>query len=349
MTITIQPLVLSNNAIKTDVMTAELWRGAVLESRHSVHATLVDETGAVLASAGDPALTTTARSSLKPFQLWAGLSQGVSDETSFSDEELALMCASHNGEPEHVKGCEALLHKLGATVSDLECGAHAPYHSSSAEAILRAGGSYTALHNNCSGKHCGLLALRSYLKAQGSYLDPNHPTQQVIFDSVRELLHINRALAIGVDGCSLPTPELQLKEMALLFARLASGRASEGSSQDPHLERIFKAMSAHPRLVAGTGRFDTALMSVAPGQVVSKVGGEAIRGVAIRTPDGGRYGVALKVSDGAMRALHPACLAFLERCGFLTRAQLTGDLARFVNYPETNWSGLEVTRIHIRG
>lgn len=348
MSLHLTPLALSGELISSTPMIAELWRGEVLESQHVIHATLTDEAGRALASIGDPSLSTTARSALKPFQLWAGLSRGVGERFTFSSAQLALMCASHNGEPQHITACHELLSQLGEDSDALECGAHPPYHGPSAERLLRSGERFTAVHNNCSGKHCGLLALRAHLSADGSYLSPDHPTQQAIFDSVRLLLGVKRDLLFGVDGCSLPTPEVALKELALLFARLAAGRVSPEAPQDPHLEAIFDAMNGAPDLVAGTGRFDTALMRAFPQQLVSKVGGEAIRGLALKTPDGGRYGVALKVSDGAMRALHPACIEALKRWGLLSSCELPDELARFVSYPEENWNGLEVTRIKIR-
>ena len=332
----------------TPPLTVEYWRGDVLESQHEVHAVLVDGAGATLASAGSPALLSTARSALKPFQLWAGLSRGVGETLSFSPEEVAFMCASHNGEPKHVALCEALLKKLGREVSALECGSHAPYHAPSAETVLRQGGAFTPAHNNCSGKHCGILAFAEHLEAtHSSYLGADHPTQVAIFESVRALLQIERPLSFGVDGCSLPTPALQLDELARLFSSLASARTQPGGAHDPALERIFQAMNQAPDLVAGTGRFDTEMMRAYPGQVVSKVGGEAIRGLALRSSSGACYGVALKVRDGAMRALHPATLAFLARYGMISFDRLPAPLRAFEHAPEQNWRGRTVTTMRV--
>ncbi|MEE2644841.1 MAG: asparaginase [Myxococcota bacterium] len=332
----------------TPPLTVEYWRGDVLESQHEVHAVLVGGAGATLASAGSPALLSTARSALKPFQLWAGLSRGVGQAFNFSSEEVAFMCASHNGEPKHVALCEALLEKLGREVGALECGSHAPYHAPSAEAVLRQGGVFTAAHNNCSGKHCGILAFAEHLDAtHRSYLEASHPTQVAIFESICELLQTERQLSFGVDGCSLPTPALQLDELARLFSRLASARALPGGEHDPALEKICQAMNQAPDLVAGTGRFDTEMMRAYPSQVVSKVGGEAIRGLALRSSSGAPYGVALKVRDGAMRALHPATLAFLARCGMISSNRLPDPLRAFEHAPEQNWRGRTVTKMRV--
>lgn len=348
MAFSLKNLMLSKEHFPTSPLIAELWRGEVLESQHQVHAVLVNENGKVLAYRGDPELSTTARSALKPFQLWAGLKQGTYEHYGFTDRELALMCASHNGEPFHIEACSALLEKINCVPTDLECGVHPPYHSESADEILHSGASFSALHNNCSGKHCGLLAFRAYLNAEGSYLDPMHPTQKAIFDALRQLLQVERTFAIGVDGCSLPTPALHLKELAHLFAQLAAARSPAVEGDDPYLEKIFQSMNAAPELVAGTGRFDTAIMRDFPQQIVSKVGGEAIRGFALRTPDGARYGMALKVLDGAMRALHPACLAFLAQCGLIDLHQISEALSHFIRYPEKNWNGIEVTQVSIQ-
>jgi L-asparaginase II len=332
----------------------ELWRGSALESTHEVHAALVNTTGELLAYAGDPQLTTTARSSLKPFQLLPTLRLGGEERFDLLPSDIALMCASHNGEPLHVQHCEQLLKKLGYEPSALECGSHFPYNQAAAHALIRAGLPPQAIHNNCSGKHCGLLALSALLNSEGSYLEPTHPTQRTIFEGLERLLGVkDRTWKIGVDGCSLPTPAISLCDFAELFAYLAAGSSPHDPSSGASLSRIFEAMSAHPDLVAGTGRFDTAFITHAQGRAVCKVGGEAIRGFAIRDITGRALGLTLKVTDGAMRALHPACLALLARLELIDQPQdlyqspSQSSLNPFWRGAEQSWAGHKATEIRV--
>lgn len=331
----------------------EVWRGEVLESLHEVHAALVNDRGELLASAGEANLITTARSSLKPFQLWPTLRLGARERFGLSLADLALMCASHNGESRHIRQCAQLLQKLEMSEDALECGAHLPYDQDAAHELIRAGASARAIHNNCSGKHCGMLASRALLKSEGSYLDANHPTQLQIFKGLEQLLGSSKSWTWGIDGCSLPTPAISLHDFARLFAYLAAGRSPHEASSADHFPMIFEAMSAHPELVAGSGRFDTAFMRAARGRAVCKVGGEAIRGFALRDQAGRSLGLVLKVRDGAMRALHPASLALLERFGLIERPatlsatppQELKGLDRFWSSPETNWAGRDALKI----
>ena len=332
---------------------SEVWRGDVLESVHEVHAALVNTDGELLAYAGDPYLVTTARSALKPFQLLPTLLGGGQERFGLSNADIAFMCASHNGELQHTEHCEKLLQKLQAKPSDLECGAHPPYHQESAKAIFRSGLEPNEVHNNCSGKHCGMLALRSLLTAEGSYLDFDHPVQVAIFECVESLLGMEREWKWGVDGCSLPTPAVNLTELANLFSLLASGKSKNNEQIGKYLSLIFDAMSQYPELIAGSGRFDTSFMKAANGNAVCKVGGEAIRGFALRTACGQSIGLTLKARDGAMRALHPACLALLEYLELIERpalhkqAEELNGLDRFWNSVEQNWAGREATKIKV--
>ena len=334
--------------LRLDRLCVEIWRGEVLESTHRAHAALIDARGALLMSAGDPDWITTARSSLKPFQLWPTLLMGGIERFQLSLEDIALMCASHNGEPAHIQRCEALLKKLARTVDELECGSHAPYHQPSSHALIRAGHDPSAIHNNCSGKHCGMLALTQLLNASGSYLDAEHPTQQMIFKSVERLLGRKNTWRWGVDGCSLPTPAISLRAFATLFAYFAAGGSPHAPESSQHLPIIFEAMSTHAGLVAGTERFDTAFMRAASGQAVCKVGGEAIRGFAIRDQTGAALGLVVKVEDGAMRALHPGCLALLERLGLIDRSTLPPDLSLFVKSIGRNWAQRAATETRVQ-
>ena len=200
-----------------------------------------------------------------------------------------------------------------------------------------------------------MLALRQILKSDGSYLDLNHPVQMAVIDCIESMLGYKRAWSWGIDGCSLPTPAVSLKELATLFAMLASGRSLHDERYDHHLSLIYEAMSSYPHLVGGTARFDSAFMKAAQGAAVCKVGGEGIRGFAIRDTEGQAYGVVVKVVDGALRALHPACMEFLHRLELIDRPEpidqpfsQLGEVDRFWRGVELNAAGLEVTEIRIR-
>ena len=336
--------VLNKQQLKSHpVLPVQVWRGEVKESEHLVHAVLVDESRQVVASWGDSAYKTTARSALKPFQLLSNLTNGASEKFQFTEQELAFMCASHNGESMHTDLCLSLLQKIGQGEQNLLCGSHDPYHQESAIKLYQQQKKPTAIHNNCSGKHCGMLAHASLVPSSLSYLDREHPTQQGIFNLLAELLGKEKPIKWGTDGCSLPTPELYLSELAYLFTCLAAGQCKE-QKQYSMLKDIFLAMSNHPHLVAGQGRFDTAFMNFAAGAAVCKVGGEAIRGFALRLPEGS-FGLVVKVQDGAMRALHPACLQLCIQLGILNEEDLSKELKAFLKGQTFNWANRLATHI----
>mgnify|MGYP001208253109 CR=1 FL=1 len=283
-------------------------RGGNIESRHQVNALAVDEKGKILFSSGDPQQITCIRSSLKPFQAAAAIAAGAVDSAGFCDEEIALMCASHNGEEIHVQTAKNMAEKLGCSLQDYECGSHPPYDSS-ARNKARAEG-FTPFHNNCSGKHSGMLALAKQLDVEiENYIDKNHPAQIEIFHKLKEYMG-NREIQCGIDGCSAPTPFLSLMEIAQLFQKLGSGAY-------PELDRAYNAMASHSYLVGGKERFDTDFNAAMKGRGITKVGGEAIRGMVIRSSKFGLVGIAQKVLDGNQRANEAAIMAVLNQLELL--------------------------------
>ncbi|MFW5678840.1 MAG: asparaginase [Pseudomonadota bacterium] len=279
----------------------ELRRGATVESRHRVAACVVEVGGRVVARIGEVDVSVFPRSSLKPFQALPLVETGAADALGVSDEELALACASHGGEPMHTTRVGAWLGRLGLGVDDLECGAHAPSHAPSAEALRASGEPVTALHNNCSGKHTGMLATARHLgEPTRGYLAADHPVQRRIRATLEELAG-ERLGEPGIDGCGVPNWPMRL----VTFARLAAASLARGASA----ARIRRAMRAHPDLVAGTGRLCTDLMRVVP-DVVAKTGAEGVF-VALLPSRG--LALALKVEDGAGRGAEVALLALLQR------------------------------------
>lgn len=285
-------------------------RGPVVESVHRLHVAVCEASGAAVAHHGDPSYFTCFRSSAKPFQTLPFVEEGGVERFRLTGPELAITAASHGGQPEHVKAVESILAKAGVNATALRCGAHAPYHAPSAEALH---GTFTALHNNCSGKHSGMLA---QCVVNGwpleTYLEFDHPLQQRILRTVSEMTSVPpRDIRWGVDGCGVPAWTTPLRGLATAFARLADP-SKLAPPRRAALERIRDAMREHPFHVAGDGRLDTDLMRAASGSLVAKVGGEAVYGLALPKR---QLGVAVKIESGEMRALGPALWRILDDLG----------------------------------
>jgi L-asparaginase II len=287
-------------------------RGGSVESRHRVHAAVVDAAGELVGVAGDPALVTWWRSCAKPFQVMPFLESGGFDELAWREPELALACASHGGEPEHVAIAASMLERIGLEEGDLACGPHEPLATRGARLLRESGKRATRLHNNCSGKHAAMLAgalLRDW--PTRGYEQHEHPVQQLARASVSRWTGIPvERIPLGVDGCGVTVFALPLANMALSYARLAA--AAERGDDAP--SRVVSAMTEHPFLVGGTDRFDTLLMTASRGRILCKIGAEGVHTLAL--VDSG-IGLALKVEDGTARAQYPAVLALLDSLGAL--------------------------------
>jgi L-asparaginase II len=308
-------------------------RGALVESRHRVHAAVVNASGAPVATARDSSIVTHWRSCAKPFQIMPLIESGGFDSLAWGDDELALACASHGGEPEHVKIAGAMLSSIGMEEGDLVCGPHEPLSQRGQKALRDAGARPTRLHNNCSGKHAAMLART---KTAGwpsfGYERNEHPVQQSCLDEVAKWTGVPAGqIGLAVDGCGVPVFVLGLTPMAHAYARLAD--ASRRSAEIP--SRIVHAMQTRPFLVGGSDRFDSALIEATEGRCISKIGAEGVHCVAI--VDEG-IGIAIKVEDGAQRAQFPAVISLLQRFGALPR-DLPTRLAEFLHRPLRNTRG----------
>jgi L-asparaginase II len=322
---------------KSPALSIEIIRGGTVESRHRIHAVLMDGQENIIAHYGDSKRLTYPRSSLKPLQALALVETGAADDAGMSNAEIALACASHNGEDKHTTAVAAWLSRLGFTEDQLECGAHAPYG-----APFEKGG---VLHNNCSGKHAGMLTLAKYLDAPArGYTMPAHPVQQSILKVLTEICGAKLTPAVcGIDGCSAPNPAMPLKNLALGFARFMRPDHL-GIIRGTACRHIFQAMIEHPDLVAGQNRLDTALMQAAQGKIASKTGAE---GVYIAVIPGKDTVVALKAEDGALRAAQAALHALLEKHDLADGKTLAA--IRPLTLPaQKNWRGLETGKIEAR-
>ncbi|NOZ76070.1 MAG: asparaginase [FCB group bacterium] len=292
-----------------------VYRGKYIESKHVVYAVVVGETGKIVYASGDPEYVTCIRSSLKPFQAAAGVKAGAVAAAGFSEAELALMCASHNGEEIHVKTARSMMAKLGFPVDFYECGSHYPYHRATREELIRSGIKPEPFHNNCSGKHAGMLCLAKHLGVDPTgYTNPDHPVQKAIFDLVKIYTGLEK-IPYAIDGCSAPTMFLSLRKIAGLFQTLMIG-------EYPELRQVKQAMVNNPYLIAGEKRFDTDFITALRGRAITKVGGEAVRGIGIRTEQGETFGIALKVLDGNQRCMPVATMALLEHLDLLTAVEM---------------------------
>jgi L-asparaginase II len=310
----------------------EVRRGATVESIHFGAIALADGRGRLLAAAGDPATEVVLRSTAKPAQVLALLDSGAAERFGFSDEEIAVMIGSHGGEPFHVRAVRSILTKIGLDENALKCGAHAPYHRPTASALRESGAQATALHNNCSGKHAGMLALAVHLGAPiDSYLDPGHPVQSRIRARVESLAGLEPGTStVLVDGCSAPTFVMPLLSLALLYARLADPARGAAAGPDRSARRAVAAMRAHPEMIAGTDRLCTALMRTGRLGLIAKIGAEGMYGLAWEK-EGTGTGLALKIADGeGQRSRFSVALEALLQLGILSRETAADLRGRFV-------------------
>jgi L-asparaginase II len=320
----------------------EVLRGGLVESTHRGAVAVVAADGATVLSLGDVADPVFARSAVKALQALPLVESGAADRYRLGEEELAIACGSHGGEPPHVAVVERMLARAGLDAAALECGAHRPSHSPSAEALVRAGRAPTALHNNCSGKHAGFLCVARHLGVDHrGYVAPNHPVQRAVKSAIEELAGV--ALAqdrCAVDGCSVPTWAVPLKNLAHAFARFGGGRGLDGARAKA-AARLRAACARHPFFVAGTGRFATVAMERLRERAFVKSGAEGVYCGAL--PAQG-LGIALKCDDGAGRAAEAVMAALMIRLMQLdpdARALIDG----FARPVLRNWNGIEVGRL----
>src|SRR5437867_2729512 len=215
---------MSNNIDQADACAAslvEVWRGPIVESRHRGHLITVDGRGHIVASLGSPETITYIRSSAKPFQAIPLITSGAADRFGFTEQEIAIACGSHSGEPQHVKTVQSMLEKIGLDERALKCGTHEPFSVEAARELSRKQEAPNVLQNNCSGKHAGMLALAKHVGAPtATYDEWTNLVQQTIAGTVSKLTDLSLVvLAIGVDGCRLPVLCLPLRAMSLMYAR----------------------------------------------------------------------------------------------------------------------------------
>ncbi|PLK69700.1 asparaginase [Rhizobium sp. TH135] len=325
-------------------ITVEVTRGQLVESRHRGLAIVVDAEGKTVFSAGDVDAGVFPRSACKAMQALPLVESGAADAYGFGNRELALSCASHSGEPEHVATAAAMLKAAGRDESVLECGAHWSSHQSVLIDQARTLEKPSALHNNCSGKHSGFICTCCHTgEDPRGYAGFDHPLQQAIRAIMADLTGaVLSRDNCGTDGCSIPTYAVPLSGLARGFGKLATGKGLE-PIRAAAARRLINACMAEPFYVAGTKRFCTKLMEVAPGKIFAKTGAEGVFCALLQ--DKG-LSFAVKAEDGATRAAEAMIAALLARHfedGSAEKSALLG-LSR---HGMTNWNGLHVGTIRV--
>lgn len=329
----------------------EATRGGIVESGHRGALAVVDARGGAVCAIGDTTRPVFARSAVKVLQALPLVTSGAADEFKLSDEELALACASHNGEARHVATAAGVLAKAGLDASALECGAHWPQHEVAQRELAASQQPLSALHNNCSGKHAGFLCVGCLMaRASGreprefvrGYVKLDHPVMREITAAMQGATGCDLARApMGTDGCSIPTFGIPLQQLALAFARVATG-AGLSPERAAAAARLRRAVASAPFFVAGTGRFDTRVMQRLGERVFCKVGAEGVFCAAL--PEAG-LGVAIKVDDGnTARAAEVAMAAAIEAL-----VRLSDDERAFIrtlsDVALKNWNGIHVGQL----
>ena len=328
----------------------EVRRGTIVESRHRGHVAAVDGVGRLVARLGEPETVTYLRSSAKPFQAVPLLTSGAADRFGLNERELAVACGSHSGEDLHAETVAGLLERIGLDESFLKCGTHDPYDRATAERLRLRGESPGMLRNNCSGKHTGMLLLSRHLGAPPeSYDDPGGEVQQLILSTISQFSGLPaEEIAVGTDGCGVPVFGVEVRTMALMYARMVAPPSDFDESTRAACARLVAAMTRHPELVGGTSeRFDTEVMRAGRGLVVSKIGAEGVYTAGVLPceswPEG--LGLAFKIEDGEdRRSRSTIAIESLKQLGVLDK-DASEILSPYASFPVLNHRGEKVGQI----
>jgi L-asparaginase II len=337
--------------MNTNPVLVQALRGGIVESMHRGAIAIVDADGALHTTLGDIERPVFPRSAVKVLQALPLVASGAAERFGLVDEELALACASHGGEPRHAETAARMLAKAGVDAAALECGAHWPYHEASTRALAAQGCAPSALHNNCSGKHAGFVCVGCLMAADRGqdardflrgYVTPEHPVMREVTSALETSTGFGLAgTARGVDGCSIPTYAVPLRHLAHAFARVATGVGlSPGHARAAR--RLREAVAAAPHMVAGTGRFDSRVMQALGEQVFCKVGAEGVHCAAF--PELG-LGVAIKMDDGNTARAVEVVMAAVILALLPLQASTAQLLRELSDLPLRNWNGIEVGRL----
>jgi L-asparaginase II len=327
----------------TNPILVEVTRGSLVESRHRGAVAVTDADGGTVLALGDITTPIFPRSAVKALQALALVEVGAADRCGFNDEEFALACASHSGEPAHVAGVERMLAKIGLDAAALRCGAHWPISQSASAALARTGAP-SALHNNCSGKHASFLCVACAMGVDHTdYWRPDHPVQRQVRAVIEDFTGAALAQDVcAVDGCSVPTWAVPLENLARGFAKFGTGQGL-APVRGKAAARLREVCAAKPWFVGGTGRFCTEIMQIFVRRVFVKTGAEGVYCGAL--PEQG-LGIAIKCDDGAARAAQAIMASLIARFLPLADAERAA-LAPHIAPVLRNWNGIEVGSIRV--
>jgi L-asparaginase II len=316
-------------------------RGGITESRHRGHVVAVEPDGKIVASLGTPEAVTYLRSSAKPHQAIPLVASGAAARFGLTEKEIALACASHSGEEIHTETAAQMLKKIGLEPTALKCGTHEPFSPEVSRRLREKAEEPNVLQNNCSGKHVGMLAVALHVGAPtDTYDSPDNPVQLFIGRTISQFSGIPlEDIAVGVDGCSVPTFGITVKAMALMYARLVAAPPEFDDRTRKSCQRIVSAMTSYPEIIGGTvDRLDTEMMRAAKGRLISKVGAEGVYTVGVlpckEWPRG--LGLALKIEDGDDHRARPTVvIESLRQLGVLKGDSLEA-VSRYAFFPVRN-------------
>lgn len=300
----------------------EVFRGGLLESFHRGVVCMVDADGEIVFSLGDPMQLCYPRSAMKFVQALPLIELGGIERFGFTNKEIAVMCGSHNGEAAHLETVRSILQKIGLTEECLGCGAQYPTHKRDANELVRTERKPTAIYNNCSGKHAGMLALCVLLGHEvGDYLNPNHPIQLLILDYVEEMYEYSKSkMVCALDGCTAPIYSIPVYHQALCFKNLAEPKQFSESRQLA-CKTLMAAVSEHPFMVAGSKRYCTDLMEVCAPKIIGKTGAEGVFCMSFTEQ---KLGVCIKIDDGKMLPQYHVAQALVEASNLFSEEDLEG-------------------------
>lgn len=322
----------------------EKYREEILESFHRGVICIVDEKGKVVFEEGDIHQICYPRSALKLIQILPLLESGAADAFGFTDEEIAIMCGSHNGEINHQNVVNSILNKIGLTVNDLNCGSQMPTLNEDKNALILAHQTCGQIHNNCSGKHAGFLALCKFLSLPTEdYINPSHPIQVMIKKTVAEMHEYpEEKMHTAIDGCSAPIFSLPVYNQALAYKNLIHTKNFE-EKRKRACERVIRAVTSFPYMVGGTKRYCTEMMELCGKQIFGKTGADGVYSLGIIKQ---KLGVCIKIDDGLMGPQYTVAQAIIEKSGIFSIHELE-SLHKYVEEPHMNWNQLITGKMKI--
>lgn len=323
----------------------EVYRNEVLESFHRGVVCVADENGNVVYSEGDVQQVCYPRSAMKFLQVIPLLEHGGKEEFNFTLEEIAVMCGSHSAQPEHLQAVASILAKIGLDKSALHCGPQYPTSKKDTNELIRKGEPPHDIHNNCSGKHAGMLAMCALMGWEtNDYINPQHPLQQLILDTCSAFYEYPKErMVTALDGCSAPIFSVPVYHQAVGYKNLAYPQQFSQMRQTA-CATVVEAVSKHPFMVAGAKRYCTEMMQLTAPRIVGKTGAEGVFCMALPKE---RMGVCIKIDDGKMLPQYSVAQAFVEATGFFTTAQLL-PLHHYMQEPVKNWNKYTTGEIRVR-